>query len=185
MGTCRPAILLCILVSPGLLAAPAIAQPAQEYRTTPIEIGVSSSHDWVRVGKADVPGGAGSIVGIAVNADQHGAFVTEVARSPRASTVMVGIRVGTGFSCCDGNVGFPARIFGEALVGRNTGGAAAAGLATQLGAGGDVIVVPRGLALRVAVHYLFTHARATQFEPYEVAGPRVSVGFVVGPHRAR
>jgi hypothetical protein len=183
MGPFRRA-LLCVVVSSGPLAAPAIAQPGEDARTTPIEIGVSASYDVRRNGTADVPGGAGSIVAAAVNVDRHGTIVTEVAHSPRAHSVMVGVRARTGFSRESGT-GLPTRLFGEALVGRNAGGAAAAGAAMQLGAGADLIVVPRGLALRVAVHYLFTQVTFTRSEPQNFAGTRVSVGFVVGPHRAR
>jgi hypothetical protein len=176
MRMLRSVFLLFLVSLSGPVAVPAIAQAAHDAPATPIEIGAAASYDFQRDGTPDVPGGAGAVVAVAGNFTDHVAILTELAHSPRMHSIMAGGRLSTGFFR-EGGTRFPGRFFLDALAGKNLGGAAASGAAIQLGAGADIIVVPRGLALHWALDYLFTPSAFHDF-----AGARFSVGFVAGPH---
>jgi hypothetical protein len=168
---------LCVVLLSLLpLSSPAFAQPADDAPATPFEIGAAASCDFQRDRTPDAPGGAGAIVAVAGNFTDHVAILTELAHSPRMHSIMAGGRLSTGFYR-DGGSRLPGRFFLDALAGTNHGGAAASGAAIQIGAGADIIVVPRGLALHWALDYLFTPSAFHDF-----AGARFSVGFVAGPH---
>ena len=156
------------------LASPALAQPGPDVQLPPIEISTSIAYDIQRDGTADLPGGAGAIVGIDRNLNDHVAIATEVSASPRMRAAMAGGRLSTGFFT--EGPGLPGRFFAQALAGvhRRQGETDAATI--QIGAGADVFLVPRGISLHWALDYLFIPGASHEF-----AGPRVSAGIVVGP----
>jgi hypothetical protein len=156
-------------------AGAAHAQPATDVAIPPVQIATAFSYDVQREGTPDLRGGPGALVAVDGNINQHVAVVTELAASPRMRTAMVGARLSTGFYR-DGPGG-PGRFFAEVLGGRRTGGVAGDGAAVQLGAGSDVLIVPRGVSLHLGLDYLFTPGARRDF-----AGARVSIGVVAGPH---
>ena len=109
------------------------------------------------------------------NLNDHVAIATELSDSPRMRAVMVGARLSSGFFR-EGS-GPPGRFFIEALGGVHDSPANTGRATFQIGAGADLILVPRGVSLHWALDYLFTPAARHGF-----AGARVSIGLVAGPH---
>jgi hypothetical protein len=141
----------------------------------PVEVGAAFSYGIHGKEQAAADRGAGGIVSVSGNLNDHFAVTTEFAASPRMTSIAAGPRVSTGFYR-DGGGNIPGRFFATALIGR----AVPPGTVIQVGAGADVLVVRRGLSLHWALDYLFTPGSRD-----DRSGRRVSVGLVVGPHRAR
>jgi hypothetical protein len=160
------------------LASPAFAQPGPGVHLPPIEINTSIACDVQREGTADLPGGAGAIVGVDGNLNDHVAIATELSASPRMRAAMAGGRLSTGFFT-DGP-GLPGRFFAQALAGVHWRQGDTGAATIQIGAGADVFLAPRGISLHWALDYLFIPGA-----PHEFAGPRVSAGIVVGPRLRR
>jgi hypothetical protein len=167
-----------VLLLAGPLTGVASAQSASDVHVPAIEIATAFSYDLQRDGTADLPGGAGAIVAVSGNLNDHVAIVTQLADSPRMQAMMAGGRVSTGFY--REGPGGPGRFFAELLAGPRRGGVSGSGSAIQLGVGSDALIVPRGLSLHLALDYLFLPGARHDF-----AGGRVSVGLVVGPHVVR
>jgi len=171
-----PLVLLLIVTASGSLARAAHAQTADDVRLPPITVGTAASFDLARKGASDVPGGAGAILTFDGNVNRCVAVVTELAGSPRMRSIMVGGRVSTPYFREGAAPRIPGRFFAETLAGRNSGGLAPPGAVVQVGVGADLLVVPRGLALRWALDYLFSPSARHDFN-----GARFSIGIVVGP----
>lgn len=167
----KSAILLSAAVS---FSRSVAAQPAADVHVPPFEIATAFSYDVQRAGTGDLPGGAGGIVAVDGNFDEHRSLTAQVSSSARMRAVMVGGRLSTGFFR-DG-AGGPGRFFAEFLAGPRQGGYAGGGAVVQVGFGADALVVPRGVSLHMALDYLFTPGAPRNF-----AGARVSIGLLVGP----
>jgi len=173
-------LLACLLFCTGSFAATAVAQPARDITLTPVEIAAAFSYDIRGDQPSATDRGAGGIVSVSGNVNDHVAVTAEFAASSRMTSIAAGPRVSTGFYR-DGAGNIPGRFFATALIGRHGGsGGAPPGTAIQVGAGADVLVVRRGLSLHWALDYLFTPGSRD-----DLSGARVSVGIVVGPHRRR
>jgi hypothetical protein len=156
------------------IASSALAQPSPDVRLSPIEISTSILYDIQRDGTADLPGGAGAIVGVDGNLNDHAAIAAELSASPRMRAAMAGARMSTGF--LTEGPGLPGRFFAQALAGVHRGPGERRGASIQIGVGADVFLVPRGISFHWALDYLFVPGAAHDF-----AGPRISAGIVVGP----
>ena len=172
-------LLACLLFCTGPFAATAVAQPPRDITLTPVEIAAAFSYDIRGKEPSAADRGAGGIVSVSGNLSDHVALTAEFAVSPRMTSIAAGPRVSTGFYR-DGGGDIPGRFFATALLGRHDGGGGPPGTAIQLGAGADVLVVRRGLSLHWALDYLFTPGSRD-----DLSGARLSIGLVVGPHRAR
>jgi len=167
---------LFLLVLSTAPASIANAQSAADVHLPPITIGTAISYDLARKGTADVPGGAGALVTLDGNVNRYVAVVAEMAGSPRMRSIMAGGRLSTPYFREGAEPRPSGRFFVDALAGRTSGGLVAPGAVVQVGVGADILVVPRGLALRWALDYLFMPSARHDF-----AGGRFSVGIVVGP----
>lgn len=166
--------LLLFVFLAGPFTGAAAAQSATDVHVPAIEFCSALSYDVRRDGTADQPGGAGAIVALVRNVNEHLALAAQLSGSPRVGAAMAGGRISTGFF--REGAGLPGRFFAEALAGGGRGQVSGDGAVLQLGAGADALVVRRGVSLHWAIDYLFMPHARTDF-----AGARVSVGFVVGP----
>jgi hypothetical protein len=170
-----PLFLLSLVTLAGPFAKTAAAQSSSDVVVPPIELGAAFSYDIQRHATADLPGGAGAIVSVDGNVNEHLAAAAQWSASPRMRAAMGGARLSTGFfSEGPGNTG---RFFVQALAGPYWRPDAVRGAALQIGVGADALVVNRGLSLHWGLDYLFTPNERQDF-----AGARLSFGLVFGPH---